>query len=130
MTDTVTYFSDQHLTWLSQLKPNANVRICLRRRSPTPPGLQCTCIAVRLLCTACPVLGPVARQTAAPGRPPPLTRAGSLASPPPGGSTGRRRRRRRGSRSPRGYIDIRDPHTPTPLSGERRGIRTIRQQTY
>ena len=25
MTDTVTYFSDQHLTWLSQLKPNAKL---------------------------------------------------------------------------------------------------------
>ena len=24
-TDTVIYFSDQHLTWLSQLKPNAKV---------------------------------------------------------------------------------------------------------
>ena len=23
--DTVTYFSDQHLTWLSQLKPNAKL---------------------------------------------------------------------------------------------------------
>ena len=26
LTDTVIYFSDQHLTWLSQLKPNAKVR--------------------------------------------------------------------------------------------------------
>ena len=25
LTDTVIYFSDQHLTWLSQLKPNAKV---------------------------------------------------------------------------------------------------------
>ena len=25
LTDTVTYFSDQHLTWLSQLKPNAKL---------------------------------------------------------------------------------------------------------
>ena len=28
LTDTVIYFSDQHLTWLSQLKPNAKVGIC------------------------------------------------------------------------------------------------------
>ena len=25
LTDTVTYFSNQHLTWLSQLKPNAKL---------------------------------------------------------------------------------------------------------
>ena len=25
LTDTMTYFSDQHLTWLSQLKPNAKL---------------------------------------------------------------------------------------------------------
>ena len=25
LTDTVTYFSDEHLTWLSQLKPNAKL---------------------------------------------------------------------------------------------------------
>ena len=25
LTDTVTYLSDQHLTWLSQLKPNAKL---------------------------------------------------------------------------------------------------------
>ena len=33
LTDTVTYFSDQHLTWLSQLKPNAMA------------GLPCTRVA-------------------------------------------------------------------------------------
>ena len=46
LTDTVIYFSDQHLIWLSQLKPNANrpmvLALCALLQSPAH-GVSVVC---------------------------------------------------------------------------------------